>query len=542
MWKMSISKMFQRKQVFSSARNNWKVISNIEKKLPVEGISLVRRIARHRAALEVPSDCHEECLATSKFVCPFLSVLMLIWKVISKIICCFLNIFGEKIVEDSDIDGCLRSSSKDLYQRCCFVLNFGKIIVRLSQINEIQPSAYEKLHAHTGIAYSDFLPICFCIDQFLLVTIKDNFGQRVFVSCGQMKVEPAPLTVFPEASPMNKLNTDEENGEEGTQGSILSCEPAKSFVLSESNVAQAEDTCDSHVHSFMGKLSASWKGICSSFSESEIEYSENPCLLCKFETSSAYQDNKNPCFGFCEFGFMLGKINLFLTHFSVSSVSLLVSQIQHVCTADRKEASDAPNLVDKAEHAWVDTYEYYAKQMIIYLLQKLPQNHFHFGAFVDGPFVRFSLKREAGLDGQDINDIASHDNFDNNFDFHDIEVAVGSPSLLDMSPLTDLFGLDDAKAEYITLEPCVVDIPKPDNDKYVSSGKISVGSYIHQNGLNVYLEELADKHQIQLLVVKPIIVQILSVRRNIKKRILNLPPSHWRQCYLGYSARHTLGI
>ncbi|QHO47810.1 Vacuolar protein sorting-associated proteinb [Arachis hypogaea] len=515
MWKMSISKMFQRKQVFSSARNNWKVISNIEKKLPVEGISLARRIARHRAALEVPSDCHEECLATSKFVCPFLSVLMLIWKVISKIICCFLNIFGEKIVEDSDIDGCLRSSSKDLYQRCCFVLNFGKIIVRLSQINEIQPSAYEKLHAHTGIAYSDFLPICFCIDQFLLVTIKDNFGQRVFVSCGQMKVEPAPLTVFPEASPMNKLNTDEENGEEGTQGSILWCEPAKSFVLSESNVAQAEDTCDSHVHSFMGKLSASWKGICSSFSESEIEYSENPCLLCKFETSSAYQDNKNPCFGFCEFGFMLGKINLFLTHFSVSSVSLLVSQIQHVCTADRKEASDAPNLVHKAENVWVDTYEYYAKQMIIYLLQKLPQNHFHFGAFVDGPFVRFSLKREAGLDGQDIDDIASHDNFDINFDFHDIEVAVGSPSLLDMSPLTDPFGLDDAKAEYITLEPCVVDIPKPDNDKYVSSGKISIGSYIHQNGLNVYLEELEDKHQIQLLVVKPIIVQILSVRNYI---------------------------
>ncbi|RYR40075.1 hypothetical protein Ahy_A09g045742 [Arachis hypogaea] len=196
----------------------------------------------------------------------------------------------------------------------------------------------------------------------------------------------------------------------------------------------------------------------------------------------------------------------------ISNIEKKVSQIQHVCTADRKEASDAPNLVDKAEHAWVDTYEYYAKQMIIYLFQKLPQNHFHFGAFVDGPFVRFSLKREAGLDGQDINDIASHDNFDINFDFHDIEVAVGSPSLLDMSPLTDPFGLDDAKAEYITLKPCVVDIPKPDNDKYVSSGKISVGSYIHQNGLNVYLEELEDKHQIQLLVVKPIIVQILSVR------------------------------
>ncbi|MED6195675.1 hypothetical protein PIB30_040173 [Stylosanthes scabra] len=508
-WKNSISKMSHRKQVFSSARNHWKVISNIEKKLPVEGISLARRIARHRAALKVPPDCHEGCLATSKFVYPFLYVLILIWKVISKISCCLLNIFGKRIVQDSDIDGCLRSSTKVLYQRRCFVLNFGKIIVTLSQINEIQPSASEKLRAHTGLEYSDFLSICFRVDQLLLVTIKDIFGQRVFVSCGQMKVEPAPMILSPEASPMNKLSINEENGKEITKESICWFEPAKSFILPETNVAQDEDTRDPHVRSFMGKVSASWRGICSSFSESEIEYSEHPCFLCKFEISSTYQDDKSPHFGFCEFGFMLGKINLVLTKFLVSSASLLASQIQHVCY--RKEASDVPNFVHKAGNAWFNTYEYYAKQMIISFLQKLPQNHFHFGAFVDGPFVRFSLKREAGLDGQDINGIVSHDNFDVTFDFHDIEVAVGSPSLLDMKPSTDQFG-HDARADYITLEPCVVNIPKPDNDKYVSSGKISIGYYIHQNGLNVYLGELAEKHQIQLLVVKPIIVQMLSVR------------------------------
>ena len=515
-WKKSISKMSQSKPDFSSARYHWEVISDIEKKLPVEGIALARRIACHRAALKVPSDCHEECMTTSNFFCPFLFVLTLIWKVISKIIHCLVNIFfGRKIVQNRDIDGCLGSLTKDPYQRRCFVLNFGKIIITCYQINEIQSSVYEKLQSHAGIAYSDFLSICFCIDALLLVSVKDILEQRVFLSCGQMKVEPAPSTVSAEASPMNMFSSAEGNEKEGINHmeSILWVEPAKIFLLSETNLAQAEDSCDSHIQSFMGKLSVSWKGICSSFSESEIEYSENPCLLYKFEISSIYQDDKNPYFGFCECGLMLGKLNLVLTHFSVSSVSLLVSQIQHaICWEDKREASVGPDFVHRAENAWVNKYEYYSKGLIMTLLQKLPQKHIHFGAFVDGPFVRFSLRREANLGGQSNNDIVSQDNFDLTFDFHEIEVAVGSPSLFDMAPLIGQMGLDDAKADCITLEPHVIDIPKPHNDKYASSGKISIGSYLRLNGLNVYLEKSAEKHQIQLFLVKPITVQILSFR------------------------------
>ncbi|KAJ1381022.1 hypothetical protein SESBI_45511 [Sesbania bispinosa] len=517
-WKKSISKMSHNKLILSSARHHWELISDIEKKLPVEGISLARRIARHRAALKVPFDCHEEFVATSKFFRPFIFILAFMWKVISKIFHCLMHIFlGKKIVPDPDINGCcLGSLIEDPCQRCCFVLNFGKIIMTVSQINEIQPSVNEKLQSHTGIAYSDFLSIWFHIDALLLVSVKDIFEQRVFLSCGQMKVELAPLTMIAEASTMNTLSSAKGNGKEGIDDmeSLMWVEPAKMFLLSETNAAQAVDSFDSHIESFMGKLSVSWKGICNNFNESDIKYSENPCLLCKVDISSIYPDHKNPVFGFCECGLMLGKLNLVLTHSSVSSVSLILSQIQHaVYWKDRREPNIVSNFVDKTDNAWAKRYECFSKELILALLQKLPEKYIHFGVFVDGPSVRFSQRREAKLGRQDINHIISQDNFDLTLDFHEIEVVVGSPpSLFGMASFTSQLGLGNAKAECITLEPRVIEIPKPNNDKYASLGKISIGSYLHLNGLNTCLEKSAEDHQIQLFILKPITVQILSFR------------------------------
>ncbi|KAK7251111.1 hypothetical protein RIF29_34030 [Crotalaria pallida] len=513
-WKRSISEMAKNKPILSSARYHWEVISDIEKKLPAEGIALARRIARHRAAVKVLSECDDECVSPGNFFRPFLFVLALMWKAISKIIHCILSIFFEKkVVQDPDIDGCLGSLTKD-YQRCCFVLNFGKIRISVSQINEIQPSVYEKLQSQTGISYWDFLSICVCIDALLLISVKDIFEQRVTVSCGQVKVEPASRTVSAEESTMNMLSAANGIGNSGINDkeSILCVEPAKIFLISETDAAQAGESHDSLIGSFMRKLSVSWKRICSNFNESEIKYSENPCLLFNVEISSTCPDDKNLDFGFCECGLMLGKLNLVLTHSSVSSVCLLLSQIQHaICWEHRRETPIASNFVDRTEVAWADKYEFYSKGFIMALLQKLPEKHIRFGVFVDGPCVRFSHRSKADLGGQGIIG-ASQGNFDLTFDFHEIELVLGSPSLFDMAPLTCQLGLDDAKAECTTLEPHVIEIPKPNNDKYISSGKISVGSYLHLNGINACLEKSAEKHQIQLFVLKPITVQILSFR------------------------------
>lgn len=516
-WKKSISKMSRNK--LSSAKHRWELISDIEKKLPVEGISLARRIARHRAASKVPFGSHEECAARSNFFRPLLFIVAFIWGMILKAIQCLRGIFfGEKTVQDPAIDGCcLGSLIKDPCQRCCFVLNFGKITITVSQLDEIHPSVCETLQSHTGIAYSDFLSICFCIDSLLLVSVKDILEQRVFLSCGQMKVELTPSTMSAEESILSMHSyTTEGKGKEGSRDRkpLIWVEPAKGFLLSETNAMQAEDSFDSHIECFMGKLLVSWKEICSNFNESEIQYSQNPCLLCKIEISSSYSDHENPDYGFCECCLLVGKLNLIFSHSSVSSVSLILSQIQRaIYWEDKKEVCVVSNLLDKVENGWVKKYEYFSKKMILAMLQKLPERDIHLGVYVDGPSVRFSHRLEANISSQDTTDTSSQDDFDLIFDFHEIEVVVGSPpSLVGMNLLTAQPGLGDAKTECITLEPRVIEIPKPNNDKYASTGKVAIGSYLHLNGLNACLEKSTGDHQIQILILKPITLQMLCIR------------------------------
>ncbi|XP_029127816.1 uncharacterized protein LOC109800070 isoform X2 [Cajanus cajan] len=516
-WKKSISKVSRNKLILSSARCHWELISDIEKKLSVEAISLARRIARHRAALKISINCHEESITTKNIIRPFLFILAFMWKVVSTIIHCLANIFSQKkIVQDPDIDGCcLESLIEDPCQSSCFMLNFGKIIMTVSQTNEIHPFIYQKLQSLSGIVCSDFLSICFCIDALLLVSVEDIFEQRVFLSCGQMKVESAPLTMSAEECTENSLSSAKGNGKESINNmeSIMWVEPAQIFLLSEIDAGQAEYSHDSHIESFMEKLSVSWKGICRKLNEDEIEYSEYPCLVSKVEISSTYPDHKNPYFGFCECGLMLGKLNLVLTHSSVSSLCLILSQIQHaIFWEDRKEASIASNFVDKAEISWVNKYDCYSKEMIMTLLQKLPEKHIHFGVFVDGPSVRFSHRREANRGGENTDDIINQDNFDLTFDFNEIEVVVGSPSSFVMAQLTGQLGHDNAKAECVKLESREIEILKPNNDKYVSSGKVSIGSYLHLKGANAYLEKSEENHQIKLFILKPVSVKILSFR------------------------------
>ncbi|KAK7346481.1 hypothetical protein VNO80_21001 [Phaseolus coccineus] len=515
-WKKFITKMSHNKLLLSSARRHWELISVIEKKLPIEGISLARRIARHRAALKFSINCHEEFATTNKIFRPFLFILGFMWKVISMTIHCLANIFsGIRIVQDSDIDGCcldsLESLIEDPCQSYCLTINFGKIIMTVSKINNSHPSVHEKLQSPAGIVCSNVLSVCFYIDALLLVSVEDIFEQKVFLSCGQMKVESTSLTMSADACTMNELSSAKGNemGGVNRRESIMWVAPAKIFLLSEIDAGQAEDSCDAYIESFMEKLSMSWKRVCGKLNENEIEYSENPCLLYKVEISSTCQDHKNPNFGFCECGLMLGKLNLVLSHSSVSLLSLVLGKIEHgIYWEDSREVSSGSDFTDRAEIAWADKYECYSKELIMILLQKLPEKHIHFGVFFDGLSVRFSHRREAN---QEIDDIISQDNFDLTFDFHEIKVVV-STSSFDMTPLTGQLGHGNAKAECVKLEPRVIEIPKPNNGKYSSSGKVSLHSFLHLNGTNACLEKPEENHPIQLFLLKPITVHILSFR------------------------------
>ncbi|KAG2408680.1 uncharacterized protein HKW66_Vig0035020 [Vigna angularis] len=81
--------------------------------------------------------------------------------------------------------------------------------------------------------------------------------------------------------------------------------------------------------------------------------------------------------------------------------------------------------------------------------------------------------------------------------------------------MTGQLGNGNAKPECVTLEPRVIEIPKPSNDKYSTSGKVSIRFFLLLNGTNACLEKPEENLPIQLFLLKPITINILSFRNCI---------------------------
>ena len=77
--KRSAVKISEDKMFSNSVKNNWLVISDIEKELPAEAIAQARRVALHRAALKVQhaGDVYIESRINNhfKFICKIISLL-----------------------------------------------------------------------------------------------------------------------------------------------------------------------------------------------------------------------------------------------------------------------------------------------------------------------------------------------------------------------------------------------------------------------------------------------------------------------------------
>jgi hypothetical protein len=297
------------------------------------------------------------------------------------------------------------------------------------------------------------------------------------------------------------------------------------------------------------------------FEENDIEYSENPCLLCEIKNSLTYPGVKHPDFGFWKCSLILGKLNLALGFSSILSISLLLRQIedalswtvdsgrarvlshsqrssdeqQEISSIDEQpeigsineqpeissidEQPEISSIDEQPEISSIDeqpeisedsNYKYNGSGMKTALLRMLPEKHIQIGIFIAGPHIRMSLRKEFDGLNENMNHTINEDDLHLAFDVHNIEVAVWPNSGSDPASLS---GSDDAEKECLLLkEPHTIDIPKSDNEKYVSRGCVSFGSYLKVNGLNAYVEDSADKQQSQILALKPMTFQLSSFR------------------------------
>lgn len=524
----SRAEMSKDETFLSSIKYHWKVISDIEKELPAEAIAQARRIARHRATsnFHCDKDTVEESVAHThvKFIyrilCLFaliLKFLCFIFHTVAKLLC-----LRKVLSQDPKNDGDCGAVSEDPCVCTCFHLNLGKIVIAVSQMKAIQPSGNEKLESHIGVSYSNFLLFHLSIEKLLLLKVQKTLEQSVFLSCGQLKIDSSSLS---EASVRKSSSKNYPSSLEGHPKkrsddfkSILWCEPARMFHPETSHMSAVHDVEGawlSVLENFLAETWLSWRRACMKFNKNDIQYSDNPSLLCEIRGSLTFPCSKHPDSGFWKCNLILGKLNLALGFSSMLSVSLLLRQIEDAlswtessCRA--KVLSHSPRSSDiRPEISTIDeqpevsedgNYNYYGKGMKTALLRMLPEKHIQLGIFIAGSYIRMSFKKEFSGFKKNINPTINEDDIDLAFDVNNIAVVVQPASTSDLASLT---GSNDSEN--------MLDILTA-NEKYECRQCISLGSYLQINGLNAYVDNSADKQQSQILEVKPMTVHLSSFR------------------------------
>ena len=522
--KRSVAKMSQNKMFLSSVKQLWKVIADVERELPAESIAQARRIARYRVAISVQSVNFRESYVDShvRLLCKIFALLRIIWKLLFKLfhfVICLL--FSWRNLGKELSDEYLDNVSDGPSTQFCFILNLGRIIVNISQLSTI-----EKLELNTGISSSDFVSFSLSFDALLLKYVEDISEQSLMVSCGQFKVKSSSLMETPRRLGSSKDFLSAKgnwNESDNDMKSILWCEPAQTFPLSENSnttaADNAEGACDPFLENFLGEMWLNWDKTCLKFEEIEIEYSENPCLLFEIKSFLTYPGLRNSDSGFWKCFFTLGKLHLGLGCSSILSISVLLGQIQHaICrTKDigrSKVLSNSPRTIEyPPEISWDNRYRCYSNNLSAALLKMLPEKHIQLGVFISGPCIKLFLEKEFSSGNKDTSHIANHDDFHLTFDVNNIEVSIWPTSKPDSSSDVGHSDTDDAELECTTLKQHqIIDIPKSENEKYIADRWILLGSYLRFNGLNAYLGDSAEKQKRQIFILQPITVQFSSSR------------------------------
>lgn len=516
----------------SSFNHNWDVISSIEKQLPAEAIVQARRIARYRATLNIQhgEGGYKGSSASSwfKIFSKIVPLLLFTWNVLYRVFLSIVHGFFlmKFLFQEQKFDRHLGINYEAHHMQYCFLLNFGKILIRVSPNDTVQ-RVNEKMESHIGISHSDIHSFCLSIDAFLLVYIDEIFEQYLSISCGQLKVKSSSVigAAIKESSSKHHFSSVKGNRKKRIDNlkTVLWGEPAQIVFPSESgetsDAGQAENAYNPLLKKFLGEMWSNWKTSCTKYDDNEIHYSENPWLLCEIKNCLIYPGLKSSDSVFWKCSLMVGRLNLALGYLSIISIAILLGQIKHALkwTEDNGMASvlssPTPTCEEQPEISWEGKYEGCISRIKMTLQRILQEKSIQLGVLITGPHIRMSMRKIGpNIGDNDVNSAVSQDDFHLGVDIHNIEAVVWPTSKSDLV-LTQLPEFNDVETGCRRLqEPQTIEIPKSNNDKYSSQTCFSLRSYVRVNGLNIFMGDLTEIQQSQVLILKPIAVQFSIFR------------------------------
>ncbi|WCJ31023.1 hypothetical protein M5689_012541 [Euphorbia peplus] len=529
--KLGIEK-FHDKMFLSSVNQSWEVISHIEKELPAESIAQARRIARHRALFDSPrrEKSHKRTSEYShfNFFSQILTLLLVAWSFIYRVFCAIVHgcVSIKCFVREPKSDRKLDNISQDS-PKCCFLLNFGKILMTFSP-NSIVQNVNEKVESHIGISHADMQSFCLSMDALLFVYVDAIFEKSYSVSCGLLNFKSSTVIreKITESSLNHLVSSVQGDRKRITDNSktVLWSEPAEMIIplqRSETNAA-TDSTYSAPLKSCLEEMWLTWNQACTNYDDNDIEYSEKPWLLCEIRNCLMYPGVNGLDYGIWKCSLMVGKLNVSLGYLSIVSMAILLGQIWYALnlTEDKRRRSALSQPVQATENQqeifWEGKYEYLISKMKKILLKLFPEKRFQLGIFITGPNIQLSMRNtgsDSGNKGRNFR--VREDDFHLGFDIHDIEMVVWPTSKSDLA-LNQLPGDDDAVAECHRLQELhIIEIPKPDVEKYASHVCVSLRLYLRVNGLNVYMGDSKELQESQIVVSKPIAVELSFCREAV---------------------------
>ncbi|KAI3856641.1 hypothetical protein MKX03_019638 [Papaver bracteatum] len=518
--RVSIDKSFR-----TCVRHQWKVITETEKKLPVEALARARRVARYRAAKDTQ---HTQSI-NSEPLTEMQKILVGIWKILSlfsfiwETICWILYpvirfLFVKNGLDPGqETDESFPAISEDFSPQSCFSLVLGKVSVAIHPINAL-PRADLDLHS-----------FCMVLDTLFVVYMADNTTQSLSLSCGDLKVNCKHSSINPlRDSNLNKevnrfSSTERRRKEKSHESSVVVwSEPAPQFVLPDKLAAESSNSIGNasfiHLESYLKELWANWKGIRKKLEGSKVHSWGNPFLIFENKNFLMVPGLSKPGYGLSRCYMTMGKFNFELGYSSVMSVAMLVKQFEHTLSwaaiSRTRSSSHTPIIKGKPKELRLqEYYESFKNGAKVAMLRVIPEKNIQVGVAIAGSTVRIFFKDDGLFSSKEQRETFTQGHGDMllAIDLENIEFAVWPTQ----EPNTT--------EKFSRKEPWLRDTVNENmNVNYISELQITLDCCFRMNGLNAYFEDVGVNRRSKLIVLKPVVIQSSSCKEYVDSLATNI--------------------
>lgn len=502
----------------SHVKHQWKLINELEEKLPAEAVGRARQIARHRISSGLSStDLKTSTSLVTTSLLRIFALVSVLWRFIS-----FMYQLAARLFFNLCIlclhRGINRSSalilggvSQDSGLQFQLTLSLGELNITLSSATSDDDPISGKVE-HEAKFHHVKLPSLCLITKCLCFNYTVNSITKSLLSVfGELRLclSYVSRVSFMDNDPGIKRNLSFKAPKvrPGIESKIIMwSDPALVYDPSEQDAIDSSISADNAsvfvLENNIGNLWSNWKKVRQIYAEINIQHTEQPFVLCELQNFliDPYLDSGE--YGLHKCTLTFGKMNFDLDYSSIVFSSLLLGQLQHyhhwATTIGRKQQSPSSSSIvheEKPEIRIGDRIRSYSSRLKILLLNMIPVGNIQICALIAGPSIRIFLEDQLSHDTQQYKSRRVAQENNNHcfvFDLTNIEFAVWPASKAVLATLTEESSVSEVDAEYIWYkEPRTLDILKAHpGERYVARGRIALDACLRFFGLVISIDNL----------------------------------------------------